>query len=175
LQAIDWDKKYGVPRLPERVDKWEAGRSPASLSNLDSGVASDLAAVEKLAQTPLFRHSERAKNYIWAMAVDGSIKIAVEELAPDPVMSDGAGYPRRRGYAHPSEEKKLGHPTLLGGAEARIAGELAFDEFDGELRWVFNVNSGRYCRQQPPSAEQIASAADLFRNLGLDIFVDDLL
>lgn len=103
---------------------------------------------------------------------EGKIHIAVEELAVMQAETAYSGYPRRRGYRHPSEDKKLGHPTLLNQKSARIAGELAFDEIDGSLRWVFNANSGRYCRSNPPLAEQVEAVADIFRNFGLDVYVD---
>lgn len=171
----DLDKDFGPARSPERIDRWEQDSEPESLSTLDADLAERLVRLEQIAQCNLLRHAELAKNYIWAMAPDGSIRIAVEELAIEPRPEVSTGYPRRKGPVHPSEEKKLGHPTLLGGGLARIAGELAFDEFDGVLKWVFNVNSGRYCKQLPPSPDQVERAATIFRNHGLDIVIDDII
>ena len=169
--TAELDEKFGEIRHPDRIDEWE-DRVPDSLSTLDVDLATSLAELEKLVQCKLLKSAARAKNYIWAMAPDGEIRIAIEELAVQQPEATFSGYPRRRGYKHPSEEKKLGHPTLLQGKGARIAGELAFDELDGRLRWVFNVNSGRYCRARPPSDLQIKQAAERFRELGLDVFVD---
>jgi len=168
------DASFGSLRLPDKVDEWERDRIPVSLSALDAHSADTLRNLEILAQSSMLSSAMRAKNYIWAMLDDGSIRIAVEELALTQPEAPHSGYPRRRGYSHPSEEKKLGHPTLLNAGAARIAGELAFDEKPGEegLRWVINANSGRYCRQDPPKREQIDSVAARFLELGLTVFVD---
>jgi hypothetical protein len=170
--TIDLDDEFGLIRLPEKVDVWEKGRTPASKSLLDENVAKRLKELERIVQCDLLRPAARAKNYIWAMDEGGAIYIAVEELELASPETDYSGYPRRRGCRHPSEEKKLGHPTLLDAAHARIAGELAFDEQDNKLRWVLNANSGRYCRQKPPTDRQIRRVAEQFRELGVDVDVD---
>lgn len=164
--------KFGSLRLPEKVDEWEKDRTPESLTTFDSELADKLVALEELTKCKLFRASARAQNFIWAMDDAGEIKIAVEELALTMPEASFPGYPRRRGYRHPSEDKKLGHPTLLNGGHARIAGELAFDEDGPILVWVLNANSGRYCRQKPPTLAQLESIADLFRSHGVKVIVD---
>lgn len=165
--------EFGLPRLPEKVDDWEKGRRPESLSDLDGKLAETLRELDKLAQTKLMRYALRAKSYIWAMDESGKIVVAVEELAMAEPETIYPGYPRRRGLKHPSEDKKLGHPTLVEEKHARIAGELAFDEDENDmLRWVINANSGRYCRQNPPKKEQIDRVAERFRELGVDVVVD---
>ncbi|MBY3514194.1 hypothetical protein HFN76_18450 [Rhizobium laguerreae] len=169
----DLNKSYGIPRLPDKVDEWERKRAPASLSDLDGNLAKTLTELALLAQTDLMKSALRAKNYIWAMDETGRIVLAVEELALTAPEAPYTGYPRRRGYRHPSEEKKLGHPTLLGEGHARIAGELAFDEDEEEvLHWVLNANSGRYCKQNPPSKAQVDQVAERFRELGVEVGVD---
>ncbi|WP_132664693.1 hypothetical protein [Rhizobium sp. PP-CC-3G-465] len=169
----DLNVLFGTPRLPEKVDDWERGRTPESLSVLNNGLATTLCELGKLAQTKLMRYALRAKSYIWAMDENGKIVLAVEELAIEKPETIYPGYPRRRGLRHPSEDKKLGHPTLIGEGPARIAGELAFDEDDkDELRWVLNANSGRYCKQKPPEKAQIDRIATRFRELGVDVVVD---
>ncbi|WP_370301650.1 hypothetical protein [Pseudooceanicola sp.] len=94
-------------------------------------------------------------------------------------MPDGtvvAGYPRRRNFpVHPAEEKKLGHPTLLAGNMARVAGELFLDEDENELFWFMNVSSGRYCRFDPPTAAQVRKALGLFQELiDEEVRLDDI-
>lgn len=166
------DSQFGSVRSPEKIDKREEGRRPESISTLNGSLAGNLEKLKALAQCDLFRFAARAKNYIWAMDEAGKIVIAVEELALDRPEADYTGYPRRRGYKHPSEEKKLGHPTLLNGGKARIAGELAFDDDDDGLVWVLNANSGRYCKQMPPTNAQIDAVAGVFKGLGVDVKVD---
>lgn len=165
------DQRYGPVRLPEKVDEWERDRKPASLSDLRAAARS-LLDIENLANSFLMRQSLRAQNFLWVMDADGFVLIAVEELAityPDVPYS---GYPRRRGYRHPHEEKKLGHPTLVAGGPARIAGELALDTDGAGLRWILNANSGRYCRQMPPDSAHLACVAALFKAHGVTVNID---
>jgi hypothetical protein len=161
------DSKYGLLRKPGRTDPWEEGQEPLSKVVLDSQVAQSLANLRMLASEPLFRYMATKSTYIWAMAESGSIIIAVEELY------ELEGYPRRRGIDHPWEQKKLGHPTLLGSGEARIAGELLLDlAEDGSMLWILNANSGRYCEQHPPRRQQLANVANMLGAMGLEVTVD---
>ncbi|MGE6697145.1 hypothetical protein ACQKH5_05585 [Hyphomonas sp. NPDC076900] len=167
------DIQFGTPRTPEKVDDWERDRRPKSLSELNANLAATLCDLDKLAQTSLMRCALSAKSYIWAMDEAGKIVVAVEELAIEEPEGVYSGYPRRRGLRHPSEEKKLGHPTLLNEGSARIAGELAFDEVENNVvTWVINANSGRYCRQKPPEKQQLDNVAARFRELGVSLIVD---
>ncbi|MCY0149774.1 hypothetical protein OEG84_19195 [Hoeflea sp. G2-23] len=168
----DLDETFGVLRGAERIEEWENGRSPLSLSSLDTELAQRLAELSRIVQSNLLKPAARTQSYIWAVTEDGSIKISVEELSIRQPEATFSGYPRRRGYKHPSEDKKLGHPTLLDGQKARIAGELAFDEKEGGLHWVLNASSGRYCRHMPPSEKQIQNVAARFLELGVDVSVD---
>ncbi|MBL8576059.1 MAG: hypothetical protein JNK47_02440 [Mesorhizobium sp.] len=166
------DEIFGVARLPERIDKWEQGRSPESLCSFDDKTATALVKLQECVQSNLLKFDARTKSFLWAIDADGGLTLALEEIAVRPPEAPQAGYARRRGFRHPVEEKKLGHPTLVGGGKARIAGELAFDENGGSLRWVLNANSGRYCKQLPPTKTQIDAAANLFKTFGMEVKVD---
>lgn len=175
--SIDLDAEFGVPRSPKRIDDWEQAQVPLSRCILDDGVAGVLSGLEKAVQGDLLRPAAQAKNFIWAMDEDGEVIIAVEEIAPTAYEGQRAvpkGYPRRKGLEHPVEKRKLGHPTLLGGGDARIAGELAFDMDSSGTRlvWMLNANSGRYCAETPPTTEQIDNIARLFVKRGLTVTVD---
>ncbi|APH72609.1 hypothetical protein BSQ44_15520 [Aquibium oceanicum] len=137
-------------------------------------MAESLTGLERCVQNILLRFAATTQNYLWAMNADGKILIAVEEIAEFDGIPNTRGYPRRRGHRHPSEDQKLGHPTLVQGGEVRIAGELALDEYGDGVRWVLNANSGRYCRQKPPRKEQVDAVVELFRESGLDVEVDYL-
>lgn len=122
------DDEYGIPRLPFTVDPWEVSRSPKSKCLLTEEAGSSLVALRTASLPQLFRHAARTLTYIWAMDTDGAIHVAVEELAEMPDGTLVEGYPRRRDFpVHPSEEKKLGHPTLLDAGLARVAGEFFLD------------------------------------------------
>ena len=169
----DLDTRFGRLREPERIDKWE-DRAPDSRCRLDSAVAAVLRTLAQCAGAPLLMASARTTNYLWVIDEAGSTIMAVEEIALRPPEAPRSGYPRRRGFQHLSEERKLGHPTLVDGRPVRIAGEIALDDTTDGLKWVLNANSGRYCRQAPPAKRQIEAAADQFRSLGLDVEIDYL-
>lgn len=160
------DRTYGALRSPYKVDAWEVSRHPESRSVLNEALGTALAGYKNVSQNALFQHAARSMTYIWAMKDNGEISIAVEELAEMPDGTEVRGFPRRRNYPrHPAEEKKLGHPCLVSGGGARVAGELFLDDATGTLCWYVNVSSGRYCRFQPPTAEQVANVVVRFRAL----------
>ena len=68
------------------------------------------------------------------------------------------------------EPGRLGHPTLIGGKNARIGGELSFTE-EG---WVMNNKSGRYSGHDDRGAEQLNNAAAMMRESGIDVVVNFL-
>lgn len=167
------DDEFGVPRLPEKVEKWE-NRRPDSLTLLSRDVASALMVLRDAALHPLVTHVVRATNYLWAMDVRGDIWLAVEELATRQDEAALVGFPKFRGFIHPADVTKLGHPSLIDGREARVAGELGLDAPNGSLEWVLNGHSGRYCRVQPPTPGQLDNVAARFRSLGMTLEVDYL-
>ena len=174
--AANLDREFGSLRQPYKVDPWEVSRCPESKSLLNQDLGNALLGYLGVSQIPLFKHAARSLTYIWAMKDDGEIAIAVEELAEMPDGTEVRGFPRRRNYPrHPAEEKKLGHPCLVDGCSARVAGELFLDEVTGTLCWYVNVSSGRYCRFLPPTQEQVANVVKQFRDLiGGEVQLDDL-
>jgi hypothetical protein len=163
----DLDSYFGFAKQPSRVDSWELDAKPKSLSDLDVEVSNKLRRYGRVAQVELLKFDAMAKRFIWAIDRDGSVRIAVEELATLPDGGDSVGHPRRRRFPiHPAQERKLGHPCLVEGAEARIAGELFMDlAKNGTLTWYVNVKSGRYCREQRPTAAQERNVLLLFREM----------
>jgi len=99
------DEEYGELRDAVKIEEWEKNCQPISLSELDADLANSLSELEKIVQCDLLRADARIKNYIWAMDEEGKIKIAIEELAVYKSEAQFNGYPRRRGYIHPSKEK----------------------------------------------------------------------
>jgi len=161
---MELSEKYGNPRWPSKVHGWEAGRAPRSLSRLDEATGEALVRFKSANQDSLFKFAAKCVTYLWVMDVDGVVHISVEELALMPDGTDVTGYPRRRDFpVHPVEEKKLGHPTLVNGERARMGGELFLDNTCSELCWYINVNSGRYCKDAPPSETQVQNILTLFR------------
>lgn len=170
------DERFGVPRPPLKIDDWEIGRSPKSNTTLSDEIGQRLSAIARQMDSTLFHAFARSVTFLWVMEVVGTVRVCVEELAETPEGSDLEGYPRRRGYpSHPVYEKKLGHPTLVAGEDARMAGELFMDLRSDGFRWYINVKSGRYCRHMPPSGHQLAQILTLFQSLlGKDVRFDDI-
>ena len=161
--------------MPTRIFDWERHRRPRSIAQLDLIVAETLASLGRLLNCNLLRYAAKSIMYIWVMDRHGSIWIAVEELAELPDGRNLTGHPRRRDFpVHPAGEKKLGHPSLLDGDAARIAGELFLDEVDGSLVWHVNDHSGRYCRDIRPSQQQRANVKSLFSDFfQCEVIFDD--
>lgn len=170
------DDRFGVPRPPLKIDDWEIGRSPKSSTLLSEDMGRRLAVTARQMDCALLHGVARSVTFLWVMDVVGAVRVCVEELAETPAGSDLEGYPRRRGYpSHPVFEKKLGHPTLVAGEDARIAGELFMDLRSDGFWWYINVKSGRYCRHMPPSGHQLAHILTLFQSLlGKDVRFDDI-
>lgn len=170
------DESYGAPRAALRVDPWEVNRAPKSKTFLDEPAGSALKQYREVSEFTLFVFAAKCVSYLWLIDVRGQFVLAVEELAEMPDGTSITGFPRRRDYpVHPAEEKKLGHPTLVGGSDARIGGELFLDDPDGSLQWFVNVNSGRYCKETPPNAQQEDAILQHFRALvDRDVQFDDI-
>lgn len=72
--------------------------------------------------------------------------------------------------------KPLGHPLLVGGGGARIAGELYIDDNDptqiAGLTWVLNNKSGRYGVHHTRKSDHLANVAELFRRYQVPVEID---
>lgn len=157
-QILDPDVKYGRLRPPTEVRRWEKNCRPTSLTLLDEECGKALAAFATAAQSNLVGTSCSALLFIWAMDAECRIWIAVEEVSP-------WHRPRLAGVAKLKQFnlKKLGHPTLVNGGMARIAGELMVEpQDDGRPRLVLNQSSGRYCEEIPASDEQLLAILECF-------------
>lgn len=163
-----YDKMYGPVREPAHLQEWEQGVAPVSKVKLDPEIGRKLLEYRNLASCELFHSASQCFLFLWAMDEHADVWIAFEEIIPSSGDAVLSGYPRRRGFpSHPAEEKKLGHPTLVDGRGARVAGELYLDKEEGVdcLTWLVNVGSGRYCREFPPGPEQCKAVLNFFRVL----------
>jgi len=171
VQEHDPDAKYGALRLPSSIREWEEGASPASKAPLTEAVGEALRQYREICQTDLFWSAAQCFLFLWVMNEACELVISYEEIVTgESWMANQTGlkngHPRRRGFpSHPADEKKLGHPTLLDGGMARIAGELFLDVADDKLQWYVSCGSGRYCRDKPPDSEQQKQVHQLFMAL----------
>lgn len=158
MQDLNPDERYGRLRAASSVQEWEKEFSPLSTCELTEDVGEVLRLYIDVASHNILSHSARALLFIWMMDSECRIWIAVEEFSPheNPAI---AGFPRLDEFT----QKKLGHPSLRRGEQARIAGELFLDEGEnGDLYWCFNVSSGRFCKEQPPNDSQQRAALERF-------------
>jgi hypothetical protein len=69
--------------------------------------------------------------------------------------------------------KRLGHPSLLDDGQARVGGEIKFNE--ETKQWRINDPSGRYSRgperSTPKKEEILDNVHQLFAEAGLDVGV----
>lgn len=171
--------RFGACREPSMVQEWEREKVPVSKVELDGEVGKTLEEHRKVSSCTLLKSSAKCLYFIWAMDADCRVFIAYEEIAPDEsadVMGAQLGMPRiKHGNVHPADVKKLGHPTLVNGGVARVAGELFLDDWDDKLSWFVNVGSGRYCRSLQPTQANCDGVLGLFRELiGVEVQWDEL-
>jgi hypothetical protein len=169
---LDPNVTYGNLREASSIREWEEGVAPASKSTLTASLGGALKQYREICQTDLFRSAAQCFQFIWVMNEKCELLISYEEIVTgDWSQSEKGnglknGHPRRRGFpSHPADEKKLGHPTLLGGGKARMAGELFLDVDNGKLQWYVSCGSGRYCRETPPTSDQQHNVHSLFMSL----------
>jgi hypothetical protein len=112
-----------------------------------------------------------AVTLIWIVAETGDVIFALEETIE---INGTSRMPRMRGVPLNGNVKPLGHPLLVGGKPARIAGELYLDTADenGQLTWVLNNRSGRYGVHRSREKAHLENVADLFRKYGLPVQTD---
>lgn len=149
------DARFGAPRPPRLIKPHErigeVVKRPKELQEVTPGIPPRLDPSKAL--------PDGKPGYIWLIDENGKMYVAPEE-----VVLDASGNPVKDG----DKLLKLGHPTLVGGANARIGGELHY--VDG--RWVMNNQSGRYSVHPDRSAEQLENAASVMRESGLDVETD---
>ena len=93
--------------------------------------------------------TNQGEAYIWAIDETGVAVLGQEVLAPNA----------------PGRYMTLGHPTLVNGGSARLAGELV----PNGSGWILNTQSGRYMQGASVGRDMIENAADRLRQGGLRI------
>jgi len=165
------DDLYGrVIQAQSGLKNWETNESLKTYE-LDQTSAQDLAELLVLAQNgALGQTIMQALTFLWVINSDGDIIFALEETIN---LQGTARRPRMRGIPLNSNVKPLGHPLLVGGAGARIGGELYIDEAEGgTLTWVLDNRSGRYGTHPSRNNTHLENAADVFRRYRLPIETD---
>lgn len=139
------DLKYGraIPPQKHGADDWEKSNVPCSLSRLNEATATSLKqTMDEISKG--WEIGEVLTNdtiIIWVVDFAGQIWFAIEELVLD---GEPMGIPKHRKIELTGTAEKLGHPTLVGCANARIGGEIFFDAKATPRAWEINNLSGRY-------------------------------
>jgi hypothetical protein len=152
------------------IDEWEANHYPDSLTKLTTQSSIHLVKLmESISQgfeLNTFVYSD--VRIIWLVDVYGDIIFSIEESI------DGEGNPLRFPFHKQAQRfgiiRKLGHPSLVGGRMARIAGEIYYDY--GAAKWVINSSSGRYSSARKLTKLYVMNVAEVFEKFGVSLFVD---
>ena len=144
LTNAELDAKFGSAKRPSDVKSWEKNADGTVFRN---PTIQEVKSGEMLKLDP---KSAKTPQYIWL--VDENGRMLVAEEVP-------------RGFRDNGTPGRLGHPTLVEGAPARIGGELNYTE-DG---WVMNSQSGRYSRSPDRGPEQLNNAVNMMRDSGLQV------
>ena len=101
---------------------------------------------------------------LWLVDADGRILFAWEELV---VNGEPQQVPKHVRLPLMAGCEKLGHPSLIDCGQARIAGELFFDETTSSPAWRLNNRSGRYGIHETRRPEHLANVSKALREKGI--------
>lgn len=169
----DLDDEFGPVISPQSggLRNWEANESLIcyELNQASAKQLADLLAAASAGSIGL--KVATAVTLIWIVTASGDVVFALEETIE---INGTSRMPRMRGVPLNGNVKPLGHPLLVNGKAARIAGELYLDSASGnaELTWVLNNRSGRYGVHKSRKKAHLEKVADLFRRYGLPVQTD---
>lgn len=164
------DQLFGPAIPPQRpTTGWEEGNTPLSLTRLTAESAAPLGQLLQSISSG-WRLGQIWLNdtiIIWIVSREGGIFFAIEEL----VLSGlPVGVPKHQRMALTSDGDKLGHPSLVRCENARIGGEIYFDQTIES--WVINNRSGRYGAHPSRNRQQLERVANRFSEHGINLSVE---
>jgi hypothetical protein len=171
--ADDLDDSFGPVISPQGgLKSWERSEQLVcyDLNQASARQLTDLLAIAA-GEGGMLSSFAFAATIIWAVTPEGNVVFALEETIVD---GGTARRPRMRGIPLNGNVKPLGHPLLVAGSSARIAGELYLDRNreTGELVWVLNNRSGRYGMHQSRTESHLENVAQLLRRYGIPVLTD---
>lgn len=172
---MELDERYGEllnavsPGGGNAVEDWERTYFPRSMSTLTSTSAAHLSglmsSVSKSCRLDQFLVLDIV--ILWLVNENGDVVFAVEEAVSDGLPLD---VPRHRRAEHKIGKDKLGHPSLVAGGKARIAGEIYYDI--RRNAWMINMKSGRYSAEYDRTKGQLTNVSNQFRDHGIILTVE---
>lgn len=166
------DNDFGLALPPDRnVSPAEKRYSPSSLQKLDSSSGARLKALmDEVSNGITFpKITFWSISILWIMDEFGEIYFSVEEI----VNSKGGFVALlQQDNVVPPGKSKLGHPSLISGANARIAGEIYFDLRANSPAWTISNCSGRYGLRKTTQKKHLENVSKIFSKHGIsmDIF-----
>lgn len=110
---------------------------------------------------------------LWLIDRDGVLRFAVEEVVK--VDNKEFVYARTTPKSYPikveipSGCERIGHPSLVGGAAARIGGEIRFDIRATPPKWIIDNSSGRYGFQSDRTKKHLLEVVQLFQYFNIEL------
>jgi len=97
----------------------------------------------------------------------GDLWFALEEMVQ--IETGKFLFPRIPEAPMAPEHRRLGHPALVKGANARIAGEILFDIRADIPGWVITNGSGRYGIRDGRTPAQLSNVSQKFSGYGIKL------
>lgn len=169
---MDLDNHYGYALPPAfQVSNAEAKYVPRSCEKLDEASGMRLKALmDEVVQGVKFsKVTFWSIAVLWIMDECGDIYFAVEEVV------DSRGnlmFPLPFQLDIPSGKSKLGHPALVRGANARIAGEIYFDMNASPAAWIISNKSGRYGLRKTTTSSHLENIAKIFESYAIPMGIE---
>jgi hypothetical protein len=165
--------RFGKAILPEYYDNIEVHQPPRSKQKLTLDSAQTLRNYLGCASSGLLipRIIHQSAIILWLIDNGGAVWFCLEEMYKD--NSETKMLPRLNSVDYPKGYEKLGHPALIGGRRARIAGEITWSPGgrNSKPRWIISNKSGRYGIRPDIAASHLRAANDLFASYGLEFDV----
>jgi hypothetical protein len=158
----------GPTKRPLGYDQWEKRYPPVSLIKLTQSTADLLKLLmqQMAAGCPIGRTFMNDVILIWLVDANGNILVSIEELVfnarPQKV-------PKFQSVPLTKDCDKLGHPSLVLAADARIAGEVRYHSDKSPAIWSINNASWRYGLYEGRTSVQLERVAARFRELGINL------
>ncbi len=168
----DMDTRYGCalpPAFP--VSHAEVRYVPKSCEKLDQASGIRLKALmDEVTQGVKFsKITFWSIAVLWIMDECGDIHFAVEEVVDS---RGNLAFPLPFQVDIPFGKSKLGHPALVRGANARIAGEIYFDMNASPATWTISNKSGRYGLRKTTVLSHLENVAKIFNGYGIPMDVE---
>lgn len=172
----DLDARYGAVRsVTDKVKQAERDHRPGTRQMLDDETAPVLrnymqSALDGVKFSTVL-HS--TIPILWAVDPSGHLWFAIEEVVD--TKNSGYLFPYARNLKLDDDQEKLGHPSVVGGAEARLGGEIMFDSGFDRPVWVLNNKSGRFGYGDDRKKEHLETVQADLGHHGIHVVVDFVL